>query len=65
MNKLTVSNRVLKLLKARPKRGVTTNEFLNNNLYKFATRISDLRKKGYRIICEREDLGKYRYFLIK
>jgi len=62
---LTTKEKVLRMLRKRPKSGVTTNEFLNVYLYKFASRISDLRKAGYTIDCEYERRGNFRYYLTK
>ena len=44
---------------------VTTTEFLNEGLYTFRNRISELRRKGYVIDAQKiEGKGIYRYRLV-
>jgi len=61
-NDMTIEQRVLSLLRSYP--SVTTSEFLQRGLYTFRNRVSDLRKKGYKIDAHKiEGKGIYRYRL--
>ena len=45
---------------------VTTTEFLNEGLYTFRNRISELRREGYKIDAQKiKGKGIYRYRLVR
>ena len=61
---MTIKKRVLWMLQYFD--SVTTTEFLNEGLYTFRNRISELRRKGYKIDAQKiEGKGIYRYRLVR
>jgi hypothetical protein len=63
---MTQRERVLQMLDDAGEKGVTTAEFLQEYLYKFHARITDLRQDGYNIPkAERITESCFRYRLVK
>jgi hypothetical protein len=54
---------VLRLLRSAGERGVTNGDFIRAYIERFGGRIFELRKAGWGIDKEREEQGRYRYFL--
>lgn len=61
--RLTSKQRILKMLR-KYRRGVTNHQFHREFIFEYRTRISELRKTGLCIVCERMKAGEYRYTLI-
>ena len=59
--KLSQKSQVLAMLKAGP---VTTHKFLEEYLYEFRSRITELRQEGHRIEAERIKQGLWEYKLV-
>jgi hypothetical protein len=63
---MTQRERVLQMLDDAGEKGVTTAEFLQEYLYEFRSRVTELRQRGYNIPKpERVSESCYRYRLIK
>lgn len=54
---------VLAMLRSAGERGVSNGDFIRSYIERFGARIGELRAAGWQIDKEREDQGRYRYFL--
>lgn len=58
------NSRILAKLREAGSRGVTNSELWALGAHAAHSRISDLRKRGHKITCEREGQGVWRYRLV-
>ena len=61
---MSQTERVLLKLEQAGEYGVTTSEFLRDYLYEFRSRISEERKRGKCIECERLTKSNFKYRLV-
>ena len=66
---MSQTDTILKLLRKAGNKGVPNYDFPKHHILKYSSRITDLRKQGFNIYCERVLLrngrwsGVYRYYL--
>ena len=60
--KLSQSERILKALRESPN-GITSRDMINMNIFKYSSRISELRQDGHRVVASREKGSLFRYRL--
>jgi hypothetical protein len=59
----TQRDKVLRCLRARGRHGVTNPEFIDIGILRAASRIDELRKRGYNIDTVKVSRGVYKYVL--
>lgn len=62
MQKSTQCNKILTALKESPN-GITSRDLINMNVFKYSSRISELRQAGHNVVAHRVKKSLWRYTL--
>lgn len=71
MSEISQCAKIIKLLRKAGKHGVENHKFPAHRILRYSSRIDELRKDGYNILCERIYLkngsatNTYKYYLIE
>lgn len=63
--KVSQNTKIIRALRAAGSYGVTSRQLINMNIFKYSSRIAELRKDGYLIVATRVKENLWRYNLVE